>query len=137
MFASKRRNTTVIAEGSKISGTVTVDGLLEVEGQVDGEMHCTSLFVSSKAQIVGTIVADRVTVDGRVEGPIQGGEVILKSRAYVVGDIHCQTLIVEKGAFMEGRLMRAPQPNGRHDGLLSDLTKTKEAEEVLFAGPRP
>jgi cytoskeletal protein CcmA (bactofilin family) len=42
MFASKQRGT-VIAKGLKIVGSVTAEGLVEVNGQIDGELHCTSL----------------------------------------------------------------------------------------------
>jgi cytoskeletal protein CcmA (bactofilin family) len=105
MFGS-RRGGTVIAEGLKIVGSVTAEGLVEVNGQIEGELHCTSLFISHKAQVAGTIIADRVVVDGRVEGPIHGGEVILKSQAHVIGDIHHQSLTVEKGAHFEGRVVR-------------------------------
>ena len=85
MFASKHRGT-VIAKGLKIVGSVTAEGLVEVNGQIKGEMHCTSVIVSRGAHVCGTISAERVIVDGTVEGPIQGGEVILKSQAHVVGD---------------------------------------------------
>jgi cytoskeletal protein CcmA (bactofilin family) len=102
MFASKQRGT-VIAKGLKIVGSVTAEGLVELNGQVEGEIHCTSLIVSRQAQVVGTIEAERVVVDGSVEGPIQGGQVILKSQAHVVGDIHHQSLAIEKGALFDGR----------------------------------
>ena len=48
MFGS-RRGGTVIAEGLKIVGTVTAEGLVEVNGQIEGELHCTSLIISRKA----------------------------------------------------------------------------------------
>jgi cytoskeletal protein CcmA (bactofilin family) len=102
MFASKQRGT-VIAKGLKIVGSVTVEGLVELNGQVEGEIHCTSLIVSRQAQVVGTIQAERVVVDGSVEGPIRGGQVVLKSQAQVVGDIHHQSLAVERGALFDGR----------------------------------
>ena len=72
MFASKQRGT-VIAEGLKIVGRVTAEGLVEVNGQIEGEIDCTSLIISRKAHVAGTIQAERVVVDGTVEGPIQGG----------------------------------------------------------------
>jgi cytoskeletal protein CcmA (bactofilin family) len=96
MFGSKNRGT-VIAKGLKIVGTVTAEGLVEVNGQVDGELHCTSLIISRGAQVSGTIAAGRVVVDGRVEGPIQGVDVILKSQAHVIGAFH-----------RERRLLRRP-----------------------------
>jgi len=51
---------------------------VEVNGQIDGELHCTSLVISRKAHITGAIAAERVVVNGRVEGPTQGGDVVLK-----------------------------------------------------------
>ena len=79
MFESKQRGT-VIAKGLKIVGSVTAEGLVEVNGQIDGELHCTSLVIARGAHVTGTVAAERVVVDGTVEGPIQGGEVILKSQ---------------------------------------------------------
>src|SRR5215203_1966175 len=102
MFASKQRGT-VIAKGLKIVGSVTAEGLVEVNGQIEGELHCTSLVIAREAHVTGTVAAERVVVDGKVEGPIQGGEVVLKSQAHVVGDIHHQSLTIERGAYFDGR----------------------------------
>ena len=68
MFALARRGT-VIAEGLKIVGSVTAEGLVEVNGQIEGELHCTSLTITRRAHVTGTIAAERVVVDGRVDGP--------------------------------------------------------------------
>ncbi len=102
-----RRGGTVIAEGLKIIGNVTVEGLVEVNGQVEGDVQCTSLMVSPKALIKGGVQANRVVVNGKVEGPIRGREVLLKPHAIVVGDIQAQALTVENGAYFEGHSMRA------------------------------
>ena len=80
MFAPRQRGT-VIAKGLKIVGSVTAEGLVEINGQIDGELHCTSLVIARGAHINGVVAAERVVVDGKVEGPIRGGEVILKSQA--------------------------------------------------------
>ena len=50
MFASKQRGT-VIAKGLKIVGSVTAEGLVEVNGQIDGELHCTSLVIARGAHV--------------------------------------------------------------------------------------
>ena len=113
MFSLFRRRGTIIAEGLKITGTVTAEGLVEVNGHIEGDLHCSSLVVSSKASLIGGIEADHVVVNGRVEGPIRGGEVLLKSHAHVVGDIQHQSLAVEKGAFFDGRSVRSPDSNVR------------------------
>ena len=102
-----RRRGTIIAEGLKIVGTVTAEGLVEVNGKIEGDLHCTSLVVSPKATILGGVQAERVVVNGRVEGPIQGREVVLKPRAHVVGDIEHNSLAIEPGAYFDGRSVRA------------------------------
>ncbi|MGH6866287.1 MAG: bactofilin family protein [Methyloceanibacter sp.] len=106
-----RRRGTIIAEGLKIVGSVTAEGLVEVNGQIEGDLHCTSLVVSPKATVNGGIQAERVVVNGRVEGPIHGREVVLKSRAYVVGDIAHHSLAIESGAYFDGRSVQTAATN--------------------------
>ena len=124
MFESRHRGT-VIAKGLKIVGSVTAEGLVEVNGQVDGELHCTSLIISRGAYVAGTVAAGRVVVDGRVEGPIQGGDVILKSQAHVVGDIRHQSLSIERGAFFDGRSVHA-----RVNGQASERVERKSVKQI-------
>src|SRR5262245_54014255 len=102
MFGSRQQGK-VIARGLKIAGSVTADGLVWVDGQIDGELQCTSLVIDRGAYISGTVAAERIVVDGKVEGPIKGAEIILKSRAEVTGDIHYQSLVIEGGALFNGR----------------------------------
>ena len=40
-------------------GSVTAEGLVEVNGQIEGELHCTSLVISRKAHISGAIMPNR------------------------------------------------------------------------------
>src|SRR5207342_417231 len=110
MFEKQRG--TVIAKGLKIVGSVTAEGLVEVNGQIDGELHCTSLVIARGAHVNGIVVAERVVVDGKVEGPIQGGDVVLKSQAHVVGDIHHRSLAIESGAYFDGRSIQVRGANG-------------------------
>src|SRR6476659_8935693 len=124
MFASKQRRT-VIAKGLKIVGRVTAEGLVEINGQIEGELHCTSLIISRQAHVVGTIQAERVVVNGTVEGPIEGKSVVLKSQAHVVGDIHHQSLAIEKGASFSGRSVHM-----RETGQASERPERKSARQT-------
>ena len=102
MFAP-RRTSTVIAEGLTIIGNVSSDGAIQVNGQIDGDLNCTSITVLPKALIHGGVKARIVVVNGKVEGPIVGQDVVLKSQAFVTGDIQAQNLFIEPGAHFEGR----------------------------------
>jgi cytoskeletal protein CcmA (bactofilin family) len=129
---SFRRSGTVIAEGLKIVGSVAADGLVEVNGQVDGDLNCTSLIVSPKARIKGCVKAKQVVVNGKVEGPIRGGAVTLKSKAVVVGDIETQSLAIERGAYFEGRSIRA---NGSNAQLALSTMPPKEISDRRNVAP--
>ena len=98
---------------------------MEVHGQIDGELHCTSLVIARGAHVNGIVVAERVVVDGKVEGPIQGGEVILKSQAHVVGDIHHQSLAIESGAFFDGRSLQI-----RGNGQAPEKLEKKSLKQI-------
>jgi cytoskeletal protein CcmA (bactofilin family) len=102
MFRSKQ-DKTVIGQGFKIMGSVSADGVVQVNGQIEGDLSCASLIVSPGARIVGAVTAEHVEVNGTVEGPIYGGDVVLRSGARVVGDIEHQSLTIGKGAYFEGR----------------------------------
>src|SRR5215467_6073819 len=124
MFAPRQRGT-VIAKGLKIVGSVTVEGLVEVNGQIDGELHCISLVIARGAHINGIVAADRIVVDGTVEGPIQGGAVILKSQAHVVGDIHHRSLAIERGAYFDGRSVQT-----RGNGQASEKVEARSLKQT-------
>ena len=125
MFASKSTGT-VIAKGLKIVGSVTAEGLVEVHGQIEGELHGTSLVIARGASVVGTVVAQRIVVDGNVEGPIQGGDVILKSNANVTGDIKHQSLSIENGAVFEGCSKRATERLETSRGKVNEGGRSRE-----------
>ena len=122
-----KRRGTIIAEGLRIKGSVSAEGLVEVNGQIEGDVHCTSLLISPKAVINGGVEADRVVVNGKVEGPIRGSEVALKSQ-HVVGDIQCQHLSIERGAYFDGHSTCSPQTNMRTapERLTTKLRKANE-----------
>ena len=137
MFGSKQRGT-VIAKGLKIVGSVTAEGLVEVNGQIDGELHCTSLVIARGAHVNGIVAAERVVVDGKVEGPIQGGDVVLKSQAHVVGDIHHQSLAIERGAYFDGRSIQVRGANGHQQERLGQRLKrvANDSQETVTSTGR-
>ena len=130
-----RRRGTIIAKGLKITGSVSAEGLVEVNGHVEGDVHCTSLFISPKGAINGGVEAERVVVNGRVEGPIRGSEVVLKSRAHVVGDIQHERLSIDPGAYFDGRSICSPEANAQKSP--EKLTTRLRRETELKATREP
>lgn len=127
MFNFRRRGTT-IAEGLKIVGHVTADGLVDVRGQIDGELECVTLIVSQTAIVKATIKAERVQVDGRVEGTITGRDIVLKPGAYVLGDIYHETLIIESGARFDGNSRKRDSGSPESEEALATKPAARENE---------
>ena len=71
MFAPRQQGT-VIAKGLKIVGSVTAEGLVEVNGQIEGELHCTSLLIARGAHINGVVAANASLLMGKLRVRFRG-----------------------------------------------------------------
>jgi cytoskeletal protein CcmA (bactofilin family) len=100
----------IIGEDLAIAGNVISKGEVQVDGQIQGDVHCASLIVNEKAEITGGIVAEDVVVRGRVMGSIRGVRVTLQASSHVEGDVFHKSLAIEQGAFFEGKSRRDEDP---------------------------
>jgi cytoskeletal protein CcmA (bactofilin family) len=93
-----------------IVGNLKTTGDIQVEGQVEGDIHAHLLTVGETAVIKGEIGADDVVVNGRIVGRVRGLKVRLTSSARVEGDIIHKTIAIESGAHFEGSVQRQDDP---------------------------
>lgn len=100
----------VIGSDLLISGNLYSKGEVQIEGEVQGDVHSTHVIVGEKAKITGGIVSEEVVVRGHVMGSVRGKRVILQTTSHVEGDIFHQTLAIEQGAFFEGKSRRTEDP---------------------------
>lgn len=119
MFSSKREETseapkaayanasTVIARGVRVEGDFASEGDVVIEGEVRGSLKTSaSLMVGAEASITADVKAAKATVSGHVEGNvIVSGELTIKGSARVNGDITAETMSVERGAKLQGKVM--------------------------------
>lgn len=100
----------VIGEDLTVEGNLISKGEVQLEGEVKGDLHCTSLVIGDKALVEGGVVAEDVIVRGRVVGSVRGHRVTLQSSSHVEGDIYHQSLAIEQGAYFEGKSRRSDDP---------------------------
>ena len=100
----------IIGEDLTISGNVTSKGEIQVDGEIQGDIHCGSLLLGDKSQVMGGVIAEDVVVRGRVVGSIRGLRVTLQAQSHVEGDIFHQSLAIEQGAYFEGKSRRSDDP---------------------------
>ena len=110
----KQMPSTLITEGITIQGTFQGEGVVQVEGVVEGEFHMVGAVIVSDTGVVrGPITADVVRVAGRVEGNVTAREHMrLEQTGTLIGDVATASLVVEDGGGLNGRstMTRAPEP---------------------------
>jgi len=102
----KRTNHTpsIISEDVHLTGSLTCQGEVQLDGRVDGDLHVKHLVIGHTGVIEGVIEADSVTVKGKIFGTLIANQVVIESTAEVHGDVFHDTLSIEAGAIIEGSL---------------------------------
>ncbi len=102
----------IISADLKIVGNLASAGDLQIDGTVEGDITSRRVTVGQGALVQGAILATNVRVYGRVAGEIKATEVTLAKTARVDGDIGHQSIEMEAGASVSGRLTRLEKPVG-------------------------
>ncbi|HUO22467.1 MAG TPA: polymer-forming cytoskeletal protein [Caulobacteraceae bacterium] len=100
----------VISEDLVVSGGLTSEGEVHVEGKVHGDVRVARLTLGETGVVEGSVVADTVDIRGTVIGPITGKVVRLFAASHVEGDVTHDQLSVETGAYFEGRSLKLQRP---------------------------
>jgi len=106
----ERSAPSIIGPDLLITGNLMSRGEVQIDGEIQGDVHATNLVVGDTARITGGIVADEVVVRGHVMGSVRGKRVLLQNSSHVEGDVYHQTLAIEQGAFFEGKSRRTQDP---------------------------
>ena len=105
---------TLITQGVSIKGTIYGEGVVQVEGAVEGEFKMTgAVIVADTGLVRGPITADVVRVAGKVEGNITAREHMrLEQSGTLIGDVATASLVVEDGGCLNGRstMLKGPAP---------------------------
>ncbi len=92
--------------GCTIRGELEFSSSFRLEGRVEGTVRSRSeLVVGEHGVVEGEIEVARCLVGGTVRGTIRATDhVVLHAAARVWADIHTPALVMEEGAFLEGRV---------------------------------
>ena len=121
----------LIGDDLTITGNIVSEGEIQVDGNVQGDIQCASLVVGQDAQIRGSVVADDVVVRGRIVGSIRGQRLSLQNSCHVEADISHKSLVIEQGAFFEGKSRRADDPAAENAGDASKPSPQSSSSKVF------
>jgi cytoskeletal protein CcmA (bactofilin family) len=113
----------VIAPGTKITGELTSDGVIKVEGMVVGTVRAERQVLVAKG---GTIIGDIFTRDAVIAGEVQGAiladeRVEVQSSSVVQGDITTIRIIIHEGGEVNGHVrMGNPEALEQHKAEIAE-----------------
>jgi len=120
-----------------ITGNLVSKGQIQIDGEVQGDIHSTHVIVGERARITGGIVADEVVIRGHVMGSVRGKRVLLQTSSHVEGDVYHQTLAIEQGAFFEGKSRRTSDPTAGIIRLQGPAEAVAEPAAADVPAPAP
>lgn len=110
----------IIVEGTKITGELSSDSNIRIDGVVEGTITTKGrLVVGPKGRIVGDVVCNDAEVEGTIEGQLKVNALLsLRSTAKILGDMHTGKLSIEPGASFTG--------NCNMGGVVKDISAPKK-----------
>lgn len=132
VLGKKGMQPSVIAADLNVLGNIISDGVLDIDGKIDGNVRCHTASIRSNGRVHGDIAADIVHVYGTVEGTIKAKAVMLYNTAKVVGTIMHESLSIEDGAFVDGKFKRTDKVFLDEDGNVAPALPAPAAMDVAF-----
>lgn len=121
----------VLDKDVTITGKITSDGAIRIEGTVNGDVRARTVTLTPTAKIDGNVEADIATVEGRLSGSLTAREVRLTENGRMEGDIIHTVLIIEAGAHFEGECKRKPE------GAAKPAQSSQAAAAAPATTPKP
>jgi cytoskeletal protein CcmA (bactofilin family) len=98
--------TSYFGKSMQITGEITSDEQLTIEGKVNGNINISKpLKIGKNGMVNGEINAEAVTIDGEVEGNIvTSGKLAISSGGKFSGSMKSDKLVIEEGAVFKGNV---------------------------------
>jgi cytoskeletal protein CcmA (bactofilin family) len=120
----------VIAAGMRIAGDIESDGVVKVEGMVEGSvLSARQLLLGRSGVIHGDVHVGDAILGGKVIGLVVAAErVEIQGTASVEGDIHTRSIVVYEGASINGAVRM-----GERSGAAARADRGTSASERVTA----
>lgn len=99
------RTDTVIAKDITVTGSLSGEGVVQIEGALEGEIKLKGyVIVTASGVIHGPIEADVIRIAGRVEGNVTALDHLqLERTGSIKGDVASVSFVIENGGRLNGR----------------------------------
>ncbi len=118
---------TIVSENTKITGDIMSDGIIHVDGAVEGDISCDELIIGVKGSVVGAVTANSLQLYGALKGKAVTDNLFVAKSAKLLGDAIHNTIAIEPGAYIDGHCIRQggpiPAEAAKPDLMLVDKSK--------------
>ena len=113
-----------LGKGSKVVGTLSFSGPVELDGYIEGEVNSSDrLVIGEGAVINGKVKGSEVLVKGQVNGDVIASKKLsLRRPAKILGNISSTNLSIEEGVIFEGKCSM--------EGVSSDSSSKSSAPKL-------
>ncbi len=120
----------IIAADLKVVGELITDGVVKVDGLVEGNVKAErQVLVSKGGNVKGDVHSKEVIVGGRIEGAVfANGRVEIQASATVKGDILTKRILVHEGGEVNGNLRMGDPEVG--NGALRSVSGSDISQSV-------
>lgn len=125
----------MISPETEVRGTITSSGVLEINGQVRGDiLHEGHVIVGKRGFCISNIRASSLLIRGKVHGVVTVAEALeIDAGGRLFGDAYCDRLIVHNGAILQGNSHMAGAGPEIQDPAPQPLPLPASAPAALFS----
>src|SRR3989339_1437521 len=124
---------TVVGPSVVVEGDFVSEGNILVKGTVSGNVKTGRLLtVEEGAKILANVKAGDAIISGEVQGNVKvDGKLELTASARLLGDISCETLVIEAGALLQGKVsMDGLEDMSKNEKKIVKRTKKTIEEDI-------
>ena len=106
------RTLSIIAKDLTVSGDLTTEGVVKIEGKVKGTIRAnTQTLIAPGALVQGDLYTAEAIIGGRVEGNVHATDrVEVQATAEVQGDVYTRRIVVLEGGSVNGSIKMGSPP---------------------------
>ena len=101
---------TIVSEGSTVKGDIISEGIIHIDGRVEGDITCDELVVGLKGAVSGSVNTKTLHLYGMLQGKASVDKLFIAKSAKLIGDVTHNSIAIEPGAYIDGHCMRAGAP---------------------------
>ncbi len=120
----------IVSQNTKVKGDIISDGIIHVDGHVEGDISCEELVIGLKGSVVGKVTTNHLHLYGTLQGQAVVDQLFIAKTAKLIGDAAHNSIAIEPGAYIDGHCIRTgapiPAEQGQPELLITDRSSKKE-----------